>query len=47
MLLFSKLNQIFIGYFDPEMVFYIVKITDFRGDLSDISALKEALSHVT
>ena len=46
-LLFSKLNQIFIGYFDPEMLFSIMKITTFRGDLTDISALKEALSHVT
>ena len=41
---FSKLNKTFFGYFDPEKV-----ILDnennwyFRGELTDISAKKEAL----
>ena len=45
-LLFSKLNKIFFGYFDPEnILFQIIKINNFRGDFSsaDISAKKEAL----
>ena len=44
MLLFSKLNKIIVGYFDPEKgFFYIMKINYFRGELTDNSALKEAL----
>ena len=35
---FSKLNNLFFGYFDPVIVFFIIKINNFRGDLSDISA---------
>ena len=43
-LVFSKYN-IFSGYFDPELsekIFQIMKIYNFRGDLTDISA-KEPL----
>ena len=43
MLLFSKLNKIFLGYFDPEKIFQIIEINNFQGDLTDISAKKEAL----
>ena len=35
---FSKLNYYFFGYFDHVNNFLIIKITNFRGDLSDISA---------
>ena len=42
--LFSKLNKTFVGYFDPEnKFFWIMKITDFWGDLTDASAKKERL----
>ena len=37
-LLFSKLIKLFFGYFDPVKYFLIVKINNFRGDLSSISA---------
>ena len=40
MLLISKLNKIFFGYFDPEN---ILLEKNNRGDLTDISAKKEAL----
>ena len=43
MLLFSNFNQMFFGYFDPDF-FYIIKIIIFRGELTDISAKKEALN---
>ena len=43
-LLFSKLNKLFFGYFDPDFFYNIVKINDFRGELDDISAKKEALA---
>ena len=33
----------FFGYFDPENIFYIIKINNSRGELTDISAKKEAL----
>ena len=46
MLLFSKLNYIFFGYFDPGKIFLIMKINIVRGDLTEISAKTEAL-HVT
>ena len=35
MLLFAKLHKAFSGYFDPEMYFEIMKITNVRGDLTD------------
>ena len=44
-LLFSKLNKMFFGYFDPETIFKIIKLNNFRGDLTDISTKKEALLH--
>ena len=41
---FSKSNNFFGGFFDPEcFFFYIMKINIFRGELTDISAKKEAL----
>ena len=43
MLPFSKLNKIIFGYFDPENIFIDNKIINFRGDLTDSSAKKEAL----
>ena len=42
-LLFSKLNQLFFGYFDPVNMFLIMKINKVRGDLTDISVEIEAL----
>ena len=41
-LLFSKLRNNVLGYFDPKQYFLIIKIDDFRGDLSGNSAEKEA-----
>ena len=43
MLLFSNLNKIFFGYFDPDFFNKIIQIHIFRDELSDISARKEAL----
>ena len=43
MLLFTKANRAFVGYFDKEVFFKIVKIIIFRYDLTDISAKKEPL----
>ena len=43
MLPFSKLNKIFFGYFDPDFFFEIIKINNFRGELTDNSAKNEAL----
>ena len=43
MLLFSKLNKIFFGYFDPENILLDNEKKIFRGELTDISARKEAL----
>ena len=40
---FAKLNKLFFGYFDPAKIFYIIKINIFLGELTDISAKKEAL----
>ena len=38
-ILCSKVNRIFSGYFDPvNMVFFTIRITDVRGDLTDVSA---------
>ena len=43
-LLFANFNKMFFGYIDPEMFFFnIMKINDVWGDLTDISAIKEAL----
>ena len=44
MLLFSNLNKIFFGYFDAENIFKITKTINYRGDLTDVSAKKEAPS---
>ena len=33
----------FFGYFDPENILLDIKLSNFRGDLTDISAKKEAL----
>ena len=42
--IFSKLIYLFFGYFDLiNIYFLIIKINNFRGDLTDISANKEAL----
>ena len=36
---FSKLNKFIFGYFDPKNIFFsIIKINNFWGDFSDISA---------
>ena len=43
---FSKLNKTFFGYFDPENIFKILKINDFRGEITDISAKIEALERI-
>ena len=43
MLLVSKLNKLLFGYFDPEKYFEIIKITNFQGELTDISAKIAAL----
>ena len=40
---FSKLDELFFGYFDPENVFQVVKINNFRRDLTNTSVKKEAL----
>ena len=37
MLLFSRLNSQFFGYFDPEKNFLAVIINSSRGDLADIT----------
>ena len=42
-LLFSKLNKLFLGYVDPENIFYIIRINIFWGGLIDVSVKKEAL----
>ena len=42
----SKLNQFIFGRFDPVNIFLIIKINNFRGDLTDVSAKKEALTTV-
>ena len=43
-LLFSKLNKMFFGYFDPEKIFLDNENTNFRGELTDISTKNEALT---
>ena len=47
MLPFSKLNKMFFGYFDPENIFLVNEKINFRGDLTDNSAKKEALEPST
>ena len=43
-LLFSKLNKIFFGYFDPDFFFFkIMKINNFQREITGISAKKGAL----
>ena len=44
MLPFSKLNYIFVGYFNPENILLDNEIINFRGDLTDSAAKKEALA---
>ena len=46
MCLFSRSNILVCGYFDPEAFFYVMKVNDFWGDLTDISAKKKALVFV-
>ena len=44
MLLFSKLNKLFFGYFYPDKIFFkIMKMNNFQGELTNISAKKETL----
>ena len=43
MLPFSKLNNFFMDTLIQKIYFQITKINNFRGDLTDISAIKEAL----
>ena len=42
-LLFSKCYKIFIVFLDPENIFLNNEKNNFQGDLTDISAKKEAL----
>ena len=37
-ILFSKLNDMFSGYFYPQKTILITKIINFRGDLTDVSS---------
>ena len=37
-ILFSSSNRLFLEYFTQKMLFLIIKVIDFRGDLTDISA---------
>ena len=39
-LLFSKLNKICFGYFEPDFFFQIMRINDSWGELTDSSAKK-------
>ena len=43
MLPFSKVNNFIFGYFDPENIFLDNENNNFRGDLTDNSAKKEAM----
>ena len=40
-----KLNKLWIGYSDPISVLNIIKITEFMGEQSNISAIKTCLAH--
>ena len=42
LLLFSKTNNTFFGYFDPENIFLDNEKSIFRGDLTDISTKKRS-----
>ena len=44
--LFQNKINCFFGYFEPEKIFLIIKINNFRGELTDISAKKEALLRI-
>ena len=46
-LLFSKSNKTFLDTLIQKIFFQIIKINNFRGDLTDISAKKEALESTT
>ena len=37
-ILFSKLNKIFLGCFKPENIFLTIKLSNFRGDLTNTLA---------
>ena len=37
-LLFLKSKKMLFGYFDPQKIVFDVKINNFRGELTDISA---------
>ena len=41
--LFQNINKLFVGYFDPDFFLDIIRILDFRGDLTDNSVEQEAL----
>ena len=41
--LFSKLNEIWSGYFDPINIIFDGKINTFSGDLADVSAKTRTL----
>ena len=43
-LLFSKLNKMFLDTLIRKIFYYIMKINNYRGDLTDISAKNEALA---
>ena len=43
-LVFSKVNKMFLDTFFQNVFFHIIKTNNFQGDLHDISAIKEALS---
>ena len=42
-LLFSKLSNLIFWYFDSDFFYQILKINNFWGDLTDMSAKNEAL----
>ena len=41
-ILCSKLNQLFLGYFDATMIISLTKINNFQGDVTDVSALTKS-----
>ena len=43
---FFKIKLIYFWILDPVIIFFIIEITNFRGDLSNISA-KTATLHLT
>ena len=46
MILFSKVNQIFLGYFQPKTYFLEIKTINIRGDLTDTTAEMATLGTV-